>query len=231
MTMGDGWTTAVRDRLAPGRLLPLAPAAGAWLTERAARQVLVRAVTGVRGAAPGRLRIGAATEADLPDQPSPDQPFPVPPGGLAPGPLRIEAEFAAVAVGRPLPETAEEVRAVLLAAAAELGLAVTEADLRVTNLLEEAPPEPSDGPAPPPAGHGVPATDDPVALAVLLVPGVAAVTDALGPPVLRTRGAVRVEFAVAADHPPAEVARAARAAAAAEAPADVTVTVLITEVR
>ncbi|MGW4056173.1 hypothetical protein ACWENA_35660 [Streptomyces sp. NPDC004779] len=228
MTMGDGWTAAVRDRLAPGRLLPLGAAAGAWLAERAAREALVRAAAGVRGAVPGRLRIGAATGPDLPDPPFPDQPFPVPPGGLAPGPLRIEAEFAAVAVGRPLPETAEEVRAVLIAAATELGLAVTEADLRVTHLLEEAP---ADGPAPPSPGRGVPATDDPVALAVLLVPGVAAVTGALGPPVLRTRGAVRVEFAVAADHPPAEVARAARAAAAAEAPADVAVTVVVTEVR
>ncbi|MFF2778023.1 hypothetical protein ACFVU3_24285 [Streptomyces sp. NPDC058052] len=223
MTTSDGWTAAVRDRLAPGRLLPLGTAAGAWLAERAAREVLVRAAARVRGAVPGRLRIGTAEGADLPDPP-----FPVPPGGLRPGPLRIDAEFAAVAAGRPLPETAEEVRAVLLAAAAELGLAVTEADLRVTELLEEAP---EAGPEPPPPVHVAPATDDPVALAVLRVPGVAAVTDALGPPVLRADGAVRVEFAVAADHPPAEVARAARAAASAEAPADAVVTVLITEVR
>ncbi|MFE5793497.1 hypothetical protein ACFQ8C_13115 [Streptomyces sp. NPDC056503] len=222
MTTSDGWTAAVRERLAPGRLLPLGTAAGAWLAERAAREVLGRAAAGVRGAVPGSVRIGAAAEPDLPDPP-----FPVPPGGLPPGPLRIDAEFAAVAHGRPLPETAEEVRAVLLAAAAELGLTVTEADLRVTDLLEEAPA----AEAAPAAAHTAPATDDPVALAVLLVPGVAAVTDALGPPVLRTQGAVRVEFAVAADHPPAEVARAARAAAAAEAPADAAVTVLITEVR
>ncbi|MFJ3611589.1 hypothetical protein [Streptomyces hydrogenans] len=223
MTTGDGWTAAVRARLAPGRLLPLGAVAGAWLAERAAREVLGRAASGVRGVVPGALRIGAAAEAEVPDPP-----FPVPPGGLAPGPLRIDAEFAAVAAGRPLPETAEELRAALLAAAAELGLAVVEADLRVTDLLEEAPaPEP----AAPPPGRAAPATDDPVAEAVLLVPGVAAVTDVLGPPVHRAGGAVRVEFAVAAEHPPAEVARAAHAAAAAAAPEGAAVTVLVTEVR
>ncbi|MFE3130072.1 hypothetical protein ACFXHD_42435, partial [Streptomyces hydrogenans] len=89
MTTGDGWTAAVRARLAPGRLLPLGAVAGAWLAERAAREVLGRAASGVRGVVPGALRIGAAAEAEVPDPP-----FPVPPGGLAPGPLRIDAEFA-----------------------------------------------------------------------------------------------------------------------------------------
>lgn len=223
MTTGDGWTTAVRDRLAPGRLLPLGTAAdGAWLAERAAREALGRAVAGVRDAVAGALRIGAAGAAGDPG------PFPVPPGGLPAGPLRIEAEFAAVAGGRSLPETAEEVRALLLAAARGLGLAVTEVDLRVTDLLEEAPvPEP----APPAPGRTSPATDDPVALAVLRAPGVAAVTDALGPPVHRTPEAVRVECAVTADRPVVETARAARAAAAAAAPEGAAVTVVVTEVR
>ncbi|NML49834.1 hypothetical protein HHL19_05650 [Streptomyces sp. R302] len=223
MTTGDGWTTAVRDRLAPGRLLPLGTAAdGAWLAERAAREALGRAVAGVRDAVPGALRIGAAGPAGDPG------PFPVPPGGLPAGPLRIEAEFAAVAGGRSLPETAEEVRALLLAAARELGLAVTEVDLRVTDLLEEAPvPEP----APPPPALTSPATDDPVALAVLRAPGVAAMTDALGPPVHRTPEAVRVECAVSADRPVPETARAAREAAAAAAPEGAAVTVVVTELR
>ncbi|MEU9858583.1 hypothetical protein [Streptomyces sp. NPDC047974] len=223
MTTGDGWTTAVRERLAPGRLLPLGTAAdGAWLAERAAREALGRAVTGVRDAVPGALRIGAAGAAGDPG------PFPVPPGGLPAGPLRIEAEFAAVAGGRSLPETAEEVRVLLLAAARGLGLAVTEVDLRVTDLLEEAPaPEP----APPAPGRTSPATDDPVALAVLRTPGVAAVTDALGPPVHRTPEAVRVECAVTSDRPVVETARAARGAAAAAAPEGAAVTVVVTEVR
>ncbi|MEU2509923.1 hypothetical protein ABZ621_35230 [Streptomyces sp. NPDC007863] len=223
MTTGDGWTTAVRDRLAPGRLLPLGTAAdGAWLAERAAREALGRAVAGVRDAVPGALRIGAAGAAGDPG------PLPVPPGGLPAGPLRIEADLAAVAGGRSLPETAEEVRALLLAAARGLGLAVTEVDLRVTDLLEEAPvPEP----APPAPGRTSPATDDPVALAVLRAPGVAAVTDALGPPVHRTPEAVRVECAVTADRPVVETARAARAAAAAAAPEGAAVTVVVTEVR
>ncbi|MGY3335560.1 hypothetical protein ACVW0K_001659 [Streptomyces filamentosus] len=222
MTTGDGWTAAVRDRLAPGRLLPLGTAAeGTWLAERAAREVLLRAASAVRGAVPGALRIGAADGGPA------DGAFPVPPGGLPPGPLRIDAEFAAVA-GRPLPETAEEVRAALLAAAEGLGLAVTEADLRVTDLLDRAPDE---EPAPPPPGRTSPATDDPVALAVLRVPGVAGVTDALGPPVHRGPDAVRVECAVTAGRPPAEVARAARTAAAAAAPPGAAVTVLVTELR
>ncbi|MFH8257268.1 hypothetical protein [Streptomyces roseolus] len=223
MTTSDGWTRAVRDSLAPGRLLPLGTAAdGVWLAERAARQAWGRTVAGVRDAVPGRLRIGAAGPAGEAG------PFPVPPGGLPPGPLRIEAEFAAVAGGRSLPETAEEVRALLLAAARELGLAVAEADLRVTDLLAEAPaPEPT----PPPPDRTPPATDDPVARAVLRVPGVAAVTDALGPPVHRTPGAVRVECAVTADRPVVETARAARAAAAAAAPEGAAVTVVVTEVR
>ncbi|WP_282697941.1 hypothetical protein [Streptomyces sp. CC208A] len=225
MSMGDGWTAVVRDRLAPGRLLPLGTAAdGAWLAERAAREVLGRAAAVVRDVVPGLLRIGAAAEASAA---APERPFPVPPGGLPAGPLRIEAEFAVVA-GRPLPQVAEEVRALLLAAAEELGLAVTEADLRVTDLLDEAP-EPEE--TPPPPGRTSPAVDDPVALAVLRVPGVAAVTDALGPPVHRTADAVRVECAVTADRPVMEVARAARTAAAAAAPEDAAVTVLITEVR
>ncbi|MFI8366563.1 hypothetical protein [Streptomyces sp. NPDC085466] len=223
MTMGDGWVAAVRDRLAPGRLLPLGSVAGAWLAERAARQVLGRAAAAVKGVAPGTVRIGAAGEATVPEPP-----FPVPPGGLPPGPLRIDAEFAAVAGGGPLPETAEAVRAALLAAATELGLAVTEVDLRVTDLLVEAPtPEP----AGPPPGHPAPPTDDPVALAVLRVPGVTALTNALGRPVHRTPGAVRVELAVAADHHPAEVAHAAHLAAEAAAEAGTAVTVLVMEVR
>ncbi|GHG18659.1 hypothetical protein ACFFSH_24900 [Streptomyces filamentosus] len=230
MTTGDGWTAAVRDRLAPGRLLPLGTAAeGTWLAERAAREVLLRAASAVRGAVPGALRIGAADggPAGGAFAAPPDGSFPVPPGGLPPGPLRIDAEFAAVA-GRPLPETAEEVRAVLLAAAEGLGLAVTEADLRVTDLLDRAPEE---EPAPPAPGRTSPATDDPVALAVLRVPGVAGVTDALGPPVHRGPDAVRVECAVTAGRPPAEVARAARTAAAAAAPSGAAVTVLVTELR
>ncbi|MFD4373228.1 hypothetical protein [Streptomyces sp. NPDC058486] len=212
MTTGDGWKAAVRDRLAAGRLLPLGTAAdGAWLTERAARDVLAGAASEVRGTVLGTLRLAATEEAGGPPEP----------------PVRIAAQFAAVA-GRPLPETAEEVRAALLAAAEGLGLVVAEVDLRVTELLEEAP---TQEPAPPPPGRTSPATDDPVALAVLRVPGVAAVTDALGPPVRRTPGAVRAEFAVAGDRPALEVARAARTAAAAAAPPGTAVTVLVTEVR
>ncbi|MGA5215690.1 hypothetical protein ACPCAE_06355 [Streptomyces cinereoruber] len=226
MTTAEGWTAAVRDRLAPGRLLPLGTAEdGAWITERAVRQVLDGTAAAVRGVVPGRLRVGS----DPDGEPGPELlPMPVPPGGLPPGPLRITAEFGAVA-GRPLPEVSEELRAALLGAAADgIGLPVTSVDLRVTELLDAAPEE---GPDAPPPGRPSPATDDPVALAVLRVEGVAGVTDALGPPVRRSGEALRVELAVTAGRRPLDVARAARSAATAAAGGATAVTVLVSELR
>ncbi|MFI9120677.1 hypothetical protein ACIGW0_14950 [Streptomyces bikiniensis] len=224
MTTAEGWTAAVRDRLAPGRLLPLGAAEdGAWITERAVRQVLDGAAAAVRGVVPGRLRVGP----DPDGQPGPE-PLPVPPGGLPPGPLRITAEFGAVA-DRPLPEVSEELRAALLGAAADgIGLRVAAVDLKVTELLDAAPAE---GPAAPPPGRPSPATDDPVALAVLRVEGVAGVTDALGPPVRRSGEVLRVELAVTAGRRPLDVARAARSAATAAAVGATAVTVLVSELR
>ncbi|MER7913059.1 hypothetical protein [Streptomyces sp. NPDC096068] len=224
MTTAEGWTAAVRDRLAPGRLLPLGTAEdGAWITERAARRVLDGAAAAVRGVVPGAIRVGAD-----PDGEQEAGPFPVPPGGLAPGPLRIAADFGAVA-GRPLPEVSEELRAALLGAAADgIGLRVAAVDLRVTELLDAAPEE---EPAAPPPGRPSPATDDPVALAVLRVEGVAGVTDALGPPVRRSGDALRVELAVTAGRRPLDVARAARSAATAAAGGATAVTVLVSELR
>ncbi|MFF3760918.1 hypothetical protein [Streptomyces sp. NPDC002185] len=243
MTTAEGWTAAVRDRLAPGRLLPLGTAGdGAWITERAARGVLAPAAAAVRGAVPGTLRIGpdpaeagdgpggaADDPAEAGDGPADAGPFPVPAGGLGPGPLRITADFGAVA-GRPLPELSEELRAALLGAARDgVGLRVTAVDLRVTELLDAEPPEAE--PAPPPPGRPAPATDDPVALAVLRVAGVAGVTDIWGPPVHRSPGQVRVELAVTAGHRPLDVARAARSAATAAAEGATAVTVLVSELR
>lgn len=226
MTTAEGWTAAVRDRLASGRLLPLgAPEDGAWITERAARTVLDGVAAAVRGVAPGELRIGLDSEAD-----TGADALPVPPGGLPPGPLRISADFGAVA-GRPLPELSAELRTALLAAAEDaLGLVVAAVDLRVTDLLDAAPE--NSGPAAPPPGRPSPATDDPAALAALRVEGVAGVTDALGPPVHRASGRVRVELAVTAGHRPLDVARAVRNAVTAAATQEATaVTVLISELR
>ncbi|WP_426363233.1 hypothetical protein [Streptomyces sp. E-08] len=229
MTTAEGWTAAVRDRLAPGRLLPLGEAGdGAWITERAARGVLGPAAAAVRGVVPGALRIGPDPLAGD-DGAVPAGPLPVPPGGLGPGPLRITADFGAVA-GRPLPDLAEELRAALLGAARDgVGLRVTAADLRVTELLDAEPPE--TGPAAPPPGRPAPATDDPVALAVLRVEGVAGVTDTWGPPVHRGPDQVRVELAVTAGRRPLDVARAARSAATAAAGGATAVTVLVSELR
>ncbi|MFF7773955.1 hypothetical protein ACFZCG_05955 [Streptomyces tanashiensis] len=229
MTTAEGWTAAVRDRLAPGRLLPLGAAGdGAWITERAARGVLAPAATAVRGVVPGELRVGPDPQAED-DGEAPAEPLPVPSGALGPGALRITADFGAVA-GRPLPELAEELRAALLGAARDgLGLRVTAVDLRVTELLDAEPQEA--GPAAPPPGRPAPATDDPVALAVLRVEGVAGVTDTWGPPVHRGPGQVRVELAVTAGHRPLNVARAARSAATAAAEEATAVTVLVSELR
>ncbi|MFD3664237.1 hypothetical protein ACFWVF_27220 [Streptomyces sp. NPDC058659] len=249
MTTAESWTAAVRNRLAPGRLLPLgAPEDGAWITERAARTVLDGVAAAVRGVAPGELRVGPDTEADTgadagPDvatdegaetgtnggaEPAPEA-LPVPPGALPPGPLRISVGFAAVA-GRPLPELSAELRTALLSAAEDgLGLVVAAVDLRVTELLDAAPE--NSGPATPPPGRPSPATDDPAALAALRVEGVAGVTDALGPPVHRASGRVRVELAVTAGHRPLDVARAVRNAVTAATQEATAVTVLVSELR
>ncbi|MFE7548949.1 Asp23/Gls24 family envelope stress response protein [Streptomyces gardneri] len=243
MTTAEGWTAAVRDRLAPGRLLPLgAPEDGAWITERAVRRALDGAAAAVRGVVPGELRIGPAAEAGAESDmdtdmdtdaeagagPAPEG-FPVPPGGLPPGALRISAGFGA-AVGRPLPELAAELRTALLTAAEDgLGLVVAAVDLRVTELLDAAPE--NSGPAAPPPGRPSPATDDPAALAALRVEGVAGVTDTLGPPVHRDSGRVRIELAVTAGHRPLDVARAVRNAVTAAAREATAVTVLVSELR
>ncbi|MER5961639.1 hypothetical protein [Streptomyces sp. NPDC002057] len=219
MTTAEGWTAAVRARLAPGRLLPLGTATdGAWITERAAREVLDRAAAAVRGVVPGALRIGPV-EAEPDTEPGPRREAGV----------RVSASFA-VTAGRPLPELGEELRTALLTAAEhELGLVVAAVDLKVTELLDQAPPE--EGPTAPPPGRTSPATDDPLALAALGVAGVAGVTDALGPPVRRRPDEVRVEVAVTAGARPLDVTRAVRAAVTAAAPEGAAVTVVVSEFR
>ncbi|KQX53585.1 MULTISPECIES: hypothetical protein [unclassified Streptomyces] len=218
MTTAEGWTAAVRDRLAPGRLLPLGTATdGAWITERTVREVLDGAGGAVRGVVPGILRIGTADE----DQET--GPY------AAPGSVRITAAFAAVA-GRPLPELSDALRAALLAAAeGGIGLVVAAVDLRVTELLDAEPPAAT--PAEPRPGRTSPATDDPLALVALGVPGVAGVTDALGPPVRRNEDGVRLELAVTAGRRPLDVARSVRTAVTAAAPEGTAVTVVVSELR
>ncbi|WP_189830405.1 hypothetical protein [Streptomyces zaomyceticus] len=239
MTTAEGWTAAVRDRLAPGRLLPLGTAAeGAWITERTVRDVLGRSAEAVRGVVPGALRIGPA----YPDPASETEAEPeaketgasgtgtagTEPAGA--GALLVRASFGAVA-GRPLPELTEELRAALIAAAEDgIGLVVAAVDLRVTALLDTAPPGPAEPTAPPP-GPTSPATDDPLALAALGVTGVAGVTDTLGPPVRRSADGVRVEVAVTAGARPLDVARAVRATVTAAAPEGTAVTVVVSDLR
>ncbi|EOY46862.1 hypothetical protein SLI_2147 [Streptomyces lividans 1326] len=247
----------MREQLRLGRLLPLGgPGDGAWIAERAAREVLLAAARGVAGVRPGDLRVGLADPDDV-REPA----VPLPPGALPPGPLRVTADFAVVvgptaAVAEPLPATAARLRAALAeAAAARLGLTAADVDLRVTGLLDETPeagPEAGPGPGPVDAADtdtdtgdggsddGSEASGDEgrAARAALTVPGVARLTGVLGRPVHLTepppregalpRRHVRVELAVRADHRAVEVARRVRAAVS-EAVADrPTVAVVVT---
>ncbi|MET9775827.1 nucleopolyhedrovirus P10 family protein [Streptomyces sp. NPDC006367] len=255
MTTPDRWTRTVREQLGLGRLLPLGgPRDGAWVAERAAREVLLAAARGVPGVRMERLRIGPAAVEQ-----SREPVVPPPPSGLPPGPLRVTADFAA-SVAEPLPAAAGRLRAVLASAAAHrIGLAVTDIDLRATELLDAEPepaagpaPEPVRGPADRPAARREPDdvdapddTDDTdegrAAGAALAVPGVRELTGMLGRPVLITepdagqeaalpRRHVRVELAVGAERPAAEVARRVRAAVTEALPDRPTVAVLVTAI-
>ncbi|WP_333773204.1 nucleopolyhedrovirus P10 family protein [Streptomyces sp. IBSBF 3136] len=226
--MTDGWTQGVRHQLALGRLLPLGgPRDGAWIAEGAAAAVLAVAAAHLPGVRLRSLRITSAAPEDVHE--------PVvtpPPGALPPGPLRVTADFAAGAA-EPLPETAARLRLALAAAAAErLGLAVTEVDLRVTDLLDADAPEPADrrpeavGAArrPPAAREAVDPDEARAAAAALAVPGVARLTGSLGGlgravHIERSavgaslpRRQVRVELATGAGHRAVDVARLVRAA-------------------
>ncbi|XVV34424.1 nucleopolyhedrovirus P10 family protein [Streptomyces sp. CA-100214] len=234
MTTADRWTRTVRERLGLGRLLPLGgPRDGAWIAERAAREVLLTAARDVAGVCPGVLRVGLEDPRDT-REPA----VPPPLGALPPGPLRVTADFTATAVGamaaaEPLPATAARLRAALTEAAADgLGLAVTDVDLRATGLLdtpadaadgrEPHGSRPDDGPEPGPepgdataddAGGGVgdeggDGDEGRVARAALGVPGVVRLTGVLGRPVHVTEPPAR-EGALPRRHVRLELAVAA----------------------
>ncbi|MEU6062057.1 hypothetical protein [Streptomyces sp. NPDC047097] len=218
-TGGGGWTASVRGALAPGLLLPLGDLAdGAWIAERAAAEVLSEAMgRAAPDAAPGRVRVRSAAGS-----PTAEPGAPEPPGALPRGPLRVEAEFAAVA-GTVLPEVAERLRTALFAAADELlGLRMDAVDLRATALLD-APPErpPAEAERAPEAETGAAGAEvgSPEAVAAA-VPGVARLTGAFGRPVHRTADQLRVELATAAGRRALDVARAVRGALRAAAEED-----------
>ncbi|MCZ4515360.1 nucleopolyhedrovirus P10 family protein [Streptomyces sp. ActVer] len=230
----DRWTQAVRNQLGLGRLLPLGgPHDGAWITEAAVTAVLRRAARDVPG-----VRL-AAVRLSLTDPDSPPEPVvPPPPSALPPGPLRITADFAATPA-EPLPASASRLRTALTAAATDrLGLAVTEVDLRVTGLLEEAPNTPdedeSDG-RPGDPDLRLDADESRVATAVRSVPGVtrlgavhiAARSGAVSLP----RRHVRVEFEAGASARTLDVARAVRTRVTEALPDHPSVAALVTAVR
>ncbi|MCX5523232.1 nucleopolyhedrovirus P10 family protein [Streptomyces bobili] len=246
----DRWTRVVREQLGMGRLLPLGePRDGAWISEEAAQEVLRRAARELPGVRLGVLRIAVA------DPGRAHEPVvPAPPSALPPGPLRVTAEFAAVA-SAPLPTTASRLRTALAVAAAErLGLVVAEVDLRVTALLDQAQeeeqeevrpeemrPEPDSGRRPRSAGAAREGDEARAAEAALAVPGVSALTDVLGRAVrleerqlegtaALPRPHARVEIAVRAGHRALEVAREVRSAVSDALTDQPTVAVLVTAV-
>ncbi|MDI5963097.1 hypothetical protein [Streptantibioticus silvisoli] len=132
----DGLLQAVRGQVGAGRTLPLGgPADGCWITERAVARVLREAERTVPGVALDRVRVRLA-DPDAHDWGAVRTANPAaPPSAMPAGPLRIEADFAA-RPDRPLPRTADLLRAVLAALAADrLGLVVTAIDLRAVGLL------------------------------------------------------------------------------------------------
>jgi hypothetical protein len=157
--MGDGrLAQAVRQQIGLGRIVPLGgPADGAWIAESAAAEVLRRAAEAVGGVRVGTLRVGLADE-DGAGGPVAEVPGPV--SALPPWPLRVTAGFAATAE-RPLPVTADAVRAALAeAATGRLGLVVAAVDLEVTGLLEDGEPPAAAAPGPvEPAVDGPPEHD------------------------------------------------------------------------
>ncbi|MER5401605.1 nucleopolyhedrovirus P10 family protein [Streptomyces sp. NPDC002599] len=149
----DRWTQVVRHQLGLGRFLPLGLALdGAWITEEAAGSVLRREAAAVEGVRLGALRIALA-DPDRAGTPA----VPPPPGALPPGPLRVTAEFRASVDptspgAEPLPAVAARLRLTVVSAATRLlGLDVTEVDLRVTGLMDEAD-EADEAPTEHPAG-------------------------------------------------------------------------------
>ncbi|GAB7107488.1 hypothetical protein JCM4814A_58020 [Streptomyces phaeofaciens JCM 4814] len=236
----DGWTSAVRHQLELGRLLPLGgPRDGAWIAETAARAVLREAVREVPGVRPGGLRLAPADPENADE--SVESVVPRPPSGLPPGPLRLTADFAAVAT-EPLPAVAARVREALArAAAGRLGLVVAEVDLRITALLDETPePEPAPPPDIPPAGRERSGDEERAARAARSVPGVTALTGVLGRAVQLAEPAgdatalprrhARVEIAVARDLRALDVTREVRTAVGNALPDHPTVAVVVTAV-
>ncbi|MFD6434406.1 nucleopolyhedrovirus P10 family protein [Streptomyces venezuelae] len=242
---GEGWTQAVRRQLGLGRVLPLGGAAdGVWVTESAVDGALRQMAERVPGVRLGTVRIAQAAP-DAAQVPA----VPPPPSALPPGPLRITAEFAAVA-GEPLPAAADRLRAALYEAAVGLGLIIDEVDLKVTALLDEADetdeapvrrtdeaPHPSPEP---PAAEATGSDEARAERAALSVPGVARLTGVLGRAVhfeepLATdtlpRRHARVELATDRGHRALDVALAVREAVGSSLPDGPSVAVLVTEIQ
>ncbi|MGW7005654.1 hypothetical protein ACWGCW_23330 [Streptomyces sp. NPDC054933] len=197
----DRLAHTVRGQLGIGRVLPLGEAAdGSWITEQAAAGVLREAAAAVVGGRLGALRIALAGG----ESPGAAADVAAPPSALPPGPLRIEADFEATG-DRPLPATADELRAALADSAdADLGLVVTAIDLRVSGLLDD---DRSRGEHVERADRGGQRAAGGAGEGAASVPGVARLTSRLGgvsPDVL-------AQIAVAAGWRALDVARAVRA--------------------
>ncbi|MEV0188190.1 hypothetical protein AB0I39_06585 [Kitasatospora purpeofusca] len=130
----DRVMTAVRAELRPGPLVPLGedePDEDDWITSSACAQALRTAVDALPGVRAGRCRITALdTERSRTD-------IPLPGSRLPRGPLRAVVEVFAD-LSRPLPRTADLVRAAVAEAAAlRVGVRIRRIDVNVRDLLPE----------------------------------------------------------------------------------------------
>ncbi|ASY35606.1 MULTISPECIES: hypothetical protein [Streptomyces] len=229
------WDRTVRDQLALGRLLPLAGApGGAWLTESAASAALRRTGEGVPGAELVKVSFTAAGEEGA----APGGGFPAPATAPPPGPLVLTATCGVHARGA-LTEVTDALRAALARTARDgLGLDVAAVDLRVAELLDEAPEpapraEEASGGDTEPGGDGEEAA---VGRAVLAVPGVAGLARRFGTGGRAVRlgtaadgaRAVRVELTASGGRPLPGTVGAVREAAAGVLGAGTDVAVLVT---
>jgi hypothetical protein len=237
----DRLTQAVRQRLGIGRLLTLGPPEdGTWIAERAAAEVLRRAVAGVAGVRVDGLRLAGPDAGAVPHGP-----VPAPASALPPGPARLEARCA-LGPEAALPAVAAELRGALTGAAAgRLGLLVGAVDVHVTQLWDgdagtAGPAAPTAPPAfaePPAAGAaGVAGSAARAAVSVPGVPGLAPVLGGALPTVRESAAGhhVQVEIAVAENLRVLDVARTVRAAVhtavAAQTGGPVTVALVVTAV-
>ncbi|QEU97198.1 hypothetical protein CP970_08465 [Streptomyces kanamyceticus] len=124
----------VRLELRPGRTLPLGDEdEDAWIVEAAAARTIRAAVETLPGVRAGSCRIDIAPLGADRGRPAPV----VPSGRLPRGPVRVRVEIQ-VALSWNLRDVADRARHRVLAAAdTDLGMRVTEIDVRIADIIDD----------------------------------------------------------------------------------------------